>query len=209
MYLMSVSLTVPATLVMKNQGGVNQVVVGGVPRTGPMQGVSGSKGSQVYTWTHVYSEASRVYNYVGEAAQTKLNETDLGKLVFSTRPLMRTAYQSSGESASVINLRDNIRDDDTAAIPLNFVYEAADCRLFYTGDMLRDVTNVWKKAVDANWGDKSKVCVEGSTGDKSAAAGKAVLKDGDATKGKTGAASRLGSVGGALVAAIVGLVLML
>jgi hypothetical protein len=194
---------------MKNQGGVNQVVVGGVPRTGPMQGVSGSKGSQVYTWTQVYSEAERAYLNLGEDAQVKLNDTDLGKLVYTTRPLMRTAYQATGASASVINLRDNIRDDDTGAIPLNFVYEAADCRLFYTGDMYRDVTNVWKKAVDANWGDKSKVCVDGSTGDKSAAAGKAVLKDGDAASTKPSAATRLGSVGSALVAAVVGLVLFL
>jgi hypothetical protein len=194
---------------MKNQGGVNQVVVGGVPRTGPMQGVSGSKGSQVYTWSRVLLEASRAYSHASEEFQAKLNDTNLGKMVYSERPFMRTVYGASGETASTINLRDNIRDDDTSAIPLNFVYEAADCRLFYTADMYRDVTNVWKKAVDANWGDKSKVCVEGSTGDKSAATGKAVLKDGNPTKGKTGAATRLGSVGGALVAALVGLVLML
>jgi hypothetical protein len=122
---------------------------------------------------------------------------------------MRTAYQATGASASVINLRDNIRDDDTGAIPLNFVYEAADCRLFYTGDMYRDVTNVWKKAVDGNWGDKSKVCVDSSTGDKSAAEGKAVLKNGDAASTKPSAATRLSSVGCALVAAAVGLVLVL
>jgi hypothetical protein len=51
--------------------------------------------------------------------------------------------------------------------------------------MYYDVTNVLKKTIDANWGDKAKVCVEGSTGDKSATADKAVLKDSDAAKGNT------------------------
>ncbi|KAF2786169.1 hypothetical protein K505DRAFT_260463 [Melanomma pulvis-pyrius CBS 109.77] len=192
---------------MKNQGGVNQVAVGGIPRTGPMQGVSGSKGSQVYTWTQVYSEAERAFINLPEEMQVKLNDTDLGKLVYTTRPLSRTAYQASGASASVINLRDNIRDDDTGAVPLNFVYEAADCRLFYTADMVRDVEAVWKKTVDARWGDSNKVCVDGSTGDKSAAQGKAVLVGGDAKKASAGA--KMGASIIAVIVGAVGLVLML
>ena len=184
---------------MKNQGGVDQVAVGGIPRTGPMQGVSGSKGSQVFTWTQVYNEAYRAFTNLPDANQAALNKTDLGKLVYTTRPLSRTAYGSSGASASVINLRDNIREGDKSVTPLNFVYEAADCRLFYTMDMIQDVSVVWKKTVDAKWGDKSKVCVEGSTGHKSASAGKAQLANGDTTK-KTAAATKLG---GALTAAVV------
>ncbi|KAF2710765.1 hypothetical protein K504DRAFT_475718 [Pleomassaria siparia CBS 279.74] len=202
---------------MKNQGGVNQVVVGGVPRTGPMQGVSGSKGSQVYTWSQVYTEAAGAFLGLTKASQKKLNDTDIGKLVYTTRPLQRSAYQSNGQSASVINLRDNIRDDDTGAVPLNFIYEAADCRLFYTADMVRDTTNVWKKAVDANWGDQSKVCVEGSTGHESAVKGKAVLKNGNAetptstatsTPAKSAATRLASSLSAAMVAAL-GLLILL
>jgi len=194
---------------MKNQGGVNQIVFGGVPRTGPMQGVSGSKGSQVYTWSQVYGEAERAFINLPQANQIALNNTDLGKLVYTTRPLARTAYGSSGSSASVINLRDNIREGDKSATPLNFVYEAADCRLFYTADMIRDPTAVWKKTVDANWGDMGKLCVEGSTGHKSAAEGKAVLKGGDVTAGKKSSATRFGGSLAAAVVVAVGAVLML
>lgn len=92
----------------KTQGGVKQVVVGGKPETGPMQGVAGSKGSQVFSWTQVYNQAVLAYENMPEY-QEQLNETELGQLVFSQRPLMRTSYQASGLSSSGINLRDNIR----------------------------------------------------------------------------------------------------
>lgn len=173
---------------MKSQGNVQQVVVGGKPETGPMQGVSGSKGSQVYSWSQVYKEVALVYNNLPDQ-QEQLNQTDVGKMMFATRPFYRTAYQANGNAASVINLRDNIREGDDSATPLEFVYEAADCRVFYTSDMVRDTTMTWKKAVDARWGDASKTCVKDSTKDGSSISG-------GATQGtdseKKGAAARPG-----------------
>ncbi|KAF2729874.1 hypothetical protein EJ04DRAFT_446327 [Polyplosphaeria fusca] len=171
---------------MKDQGGVQQVVVGGKPETGAMQPVAGSKGSQVYTFTQVVQEAARAYINLPEN-EAELNQTDLGALVFAERPLLRSAYQASGMTSSVINLRDNIRKNDDSVTPLEFVYEAADCRLFYTGDMVRDVTNVWKKTVDARWGDAKKTCVEGSTRDKSSLSGGAATSE----NGKKSAAPRM------------------
>lgn len=55
---------------------------------------------------------------------------------------------------------------DQAQTPLEFVYEAADCRLFPTLESLLSPTPLWKLAVDAKWGNGS--CVAGSTGDPSA-----------------------------------------
>lgn len=37
-------------------------------------------------------------------------------------------------------------------IPAQFVYEAADCRLFYEPKMTTNVTAIWKKVADAAWG---------------------------------------------------------
>ncbi len=37
--------------------------------------------------------------------------------------------------------------------------------------MIRNVTSVWKKTVDAHWGDANNTCVEGSVGDKSSLSG--------------------------------------
>lgn len=163
---------------MKSQGNVQQVVVGGLPKTGPMQGVAGSKGSQVYTWTQVNFEANKVYNLLPDQ-QEALNKTELGALVNAQRPLMRSAIGSFNRTQSSINLRDNIRMNDTTVTPLEFVYEAADCRLFYTGDMVRDVEAVWKKAADARWGNTKDICVEGSTGDPSSLSGGATPWEGN------------------------------
>jgi hypothetical protein len=93
---------------MKTQAGVQQVVVGGKPKTGAMQGVSGSKGSQVFSFTQVYSQAALAWDQLPEY-QEQLNETELGALVFANRPLMRSAYTAAGQTLSGINLRDNIR----------------------------------------------------------------------------------------------------
>jgi hypothetical protein len=194
----------------KFQGGVQQIVVGGKPEKGAMQGVAGSKGSQVYTFSHVQQEASNAFDNLA-TNQEQLNNTDLGKTAWAHRPLMRSAYQSSGLAASTINLRDNIRMNDTDEVPLEFIYEAADCRLFYTSDMIRDPTVLWKKTVDGHWGDAQKVCVEGSTGDKSSLSGGLKTAANTEGGGKKGAGVKMGVNSGlvAAVVAVVGMMVML
>lgn len=77
-------------------------------------------------------------------------------------------YRSVG-GATAVNFRDGIQKGDTTNTPLQFVYEEADCRLFYTAEMTIDVTAVWKKVYDAKWGNAS--CVAGTLGDKGAPGG--------------------------------------
>lgn len=89
---------------MKTQGEVQQIVVGGKPKTGTMQGVGGSKGSQVISWTEVYRQASVAYDFLSKR-QKDINSTDIGKLYDATRPLMRSAYDSQAQALSRINLR--------------------------------------------------------------------------------------------------------
>ena len=202
---------------MKTQGRVQQVVVGGRPATGPMQGVAGSKGAQVYYFTQLQDFTTTAYSLVEEQADPgaaqRFNQSDVGSLMNARRPLMRTAYQleSPALSASGVNLRDNVRLNDSSNTPLEFIFEAADCRLFYTADMVRDVSNVWRKVVDARWGpDANAVCVDGSTAHKSAlSGGDDVLPDGTptsqtggASNEKTGAAPRIAAAGSFGVAAV-------
>jgi len=73
-----------------------------------MQGVSGSKGSQVLSFSQVYDQVARVYDNLPDH-QEDLNKTELGALVWANRPLMRSSYLSSGQTTSGINLKDNIR----------------------------------------------------------------------------------------------------
>lgn len=59
-----------------------------------------------------------------------------------------------------VNVRDALLYNDTSGIATQFIYEEADCRLFYTPEMTVDATAIWKAAADAQWGDNSK-CVSG------------------------------------------------
>jgi hypothetical protein len=60
-----------------------------------------------------------------------------------------------------LNLRDQIRKDSD--IPIQFVYEAANCRIFYTPATFYNMKNLWQYAADAIWTNSS-LCVTNSTG---------------------------------------------
>ncbi len=64
-------------------------------------------------------------------------------------------------SAAGINLRDAIRREDLeTGIPAQFVVEEVDCRLFWTPEMIGDVSAIWTAAAKAAWGDGH--CVAGN-----------------------------------------------
>ena len=60
-----------------------------------------------------------------------------------------------------VNLRDQIRKEQED-VSVQFVYDMADYRIFYTFDIWSDYSQLWTQAVNAA-GD-SKLCVAGSTG---------------------------------------------
>lgn len=62
-----------------------------------------------------------------------------------------------------VNLRNAYVESDTET-PLQFVYEAAECRLFYTVENYLRQETVWSAAAQAMFANGT--CVEGSTGGK-------------------------------------------
>jgi hypothetical protein len=48
-------------------------------------------------------------------------------------------------------MRDAVREGDDSGVPLQFKYEPADCRLYYTADMMVDMGAMWRAAADAKW----------------------------------------------------------
>ena len=140
---------------MKNQGHVKSIAVGGLPNTKPMQAVGGIKGGELSTWADLYT---KVYQDVFYMWQTQdMNDPDY--VYLKDTWLDHREYIGYTATAGV-NIRDVIQEghvkDGKAA---QFVREDADCRLFYTKDMIKDVTSVWKKAVGVTWeGDK---CIQG------------------------------------------------
>ncbi|KAL6711648.1 hypothetical protein ACN47E_004582 [Coniothyrium glycines] len=126
--------------------GVKTIVAGGAPTKGPMQAVGGTRGAAVWS---------------ADALDTQINYLSLeGPAV---PQLTATGYRDSGVYTTVfgINLRDQMRPNETD--PLQFKYEAADCRIFYTLDNVYNMSRLWRDAVAASFDDRT-LCVEGSTG---------------------------------------------
>lgn len=134
---------------MHHEAGVRIVVAGGQPTPGPMQS-SSTRGAASYTVDTLDAHiefAQEIY---------KLNDTDVYFL-----PPNRTEASGIAINVASINLRDQVRKDDTT--PLQFAYEAADCRIWYTPQTLYNYTMLWKYAADSIWGSKD-LCVSGSKG---------------------------------------------
>jgi hypothetical protein len=131
---------------MKNQAHVRSVVVGGRKQTGPMQAIGGVKGANVFGMAYFYELA---------AAAVQLGSTSMQR------------YFAETFSSSMI--KSTVQALNRTNTPLQFVYEAADCRFFYTAEMYIQQELVWSKAYNAIWGNGD--CVADSTGHPSAAFG--------------------------------------
>lgn len=152
---------------MRQRAGVKYISLGGRPRAGLTQAIGGVKGTNDLPWSYIQSLAQYTVTELNDtlAESAYLNSTELGEY-FDDTVFNRAAIGTSFN----VNFRDGIRDKDlasysnaTANIPLQFVYEAADCRILYTKAMTVDVTAIWKAVADTTWGGKDH-CVAGSVG---------------------------------------------
>ncbi|CAD0029082.1 unnamed protein product, partial [Aureobasidium pullulans] len=147
---------------MSSQMGIWSVVAGGRPQAGPMQGVGGVKGSQVQGMFVLYSIITTIISTAPLTDQLGFIAKFGNNVIESTtQALSRAAAGSSLFVQASLNFRNNILQGDESETPLQQIYEAADCRFFYTAEMYVDQSAVWDKAYDATWG--SMECVGGST----------------------------------------------
>jgi hypothetical protein len=122
---------------MRTQAGIKSIAMGGRPKVGPIQGVGGIKGAEIFTWGDIYANAQEALSHAETAEQTAILSA------LSDLPINRS-------SSSGINVRDNILPDHlNDGLPAQFVVEEADCRLYWTLPMITDVTAVWKAAANA------------------------------------------------------------
>ncbi|KAL1962724.1 hypothetical protein VTN77DRAFT_9268 [Rasamsonia byssochlamydoides] len=139
---------------MRVQAGVKSIALGGRPSRGPIQAIGGSKGANNYGFDVMQRMAELTLNSGTTEQQHWDNWTALTQM--DLRAFNRAIDTS-------INVRDNILRDNLAdGLPAQFVYEPADCRLFYEPAMMVDVAATWEAAADAAWG--SKPCVNGHLG---------------------------------------------
>jgi hypothetical protein len=127
-----------------------------------MQGIAGTRGSQVRR-SDVLDMVTKTIqenlldsgNQTNEALRSKLGVTaeDIEALPLSDGLPWALASVSVNTVDAVMKSKEEV--------PYQFAYEAANCRLFYTMDMIRDVTKLWEAAARVAGGDTSD-CVPGS-----------------------------------------------
>ncbi|OCK81846.1 hypothetical protein K432DRAFT_350154 [Lepidopterella palustris CBS 459.81] len=149
---------------LKNIAGVRSVVVGGRPRSAPMQAIGGTKGGEVVPLNTFVSGAAQLINVTDTIGAKSLHGTAIEKLAGLTQVMLRV-----GDQRSRLQTQDQIRKGDVTETPLQYIYEAADCRIWNTAPMLLDPSEAWKAAWSA-FSDKT-LCANGSTGDKSSISG--------------------------------------
>lgn len=143
---------------IKRQG-VRTITFGGRPNQAPMQGVGGVKGGQSLGINYINGYLQQANDLIQKAANASiplLTQAEWEKFNNSS-PSMAPSFAWSGS----VNLR-NEYDPDDDQTPLQFVYEAAECRLFYTLENYLQRDTVWQAAAKAVFGDLG--CVKGSTG---------------------------------------------
>lgn len=157
---------------MKSIGSVKVVSVGGTPTYGPMQSVGGTRGGNVWGWDALDGIVSRIRKATDKhpkiAASLGLTEALFDQL---PRPISQMRYSDNGNR---INILDIVRPGDKSLTSWQFAYDPADCRLFYTRDMILDQSKVWLAAAKIATGDFG-ACVKGSTAQKDAGLKPALL----------------------------------
>ncbi|CAD6442926.1 3be7d645-f545-49a8-9f74-de9323dcc10e [Sclerotinia trifoliorum] len=148
---------------MKAQGGVRSVAVGGRPQPGPQQGVCGSKGAQVLTYSSIASHIEALPDAQASYLQKGLRLPDYPapEYIPNINANVSLGFTSTLMSGGRFNLRNNMHDGDETFTPLQFQYEAANCRLFYTKDDIYDITGLWMRVQSVVW--RGQPCVAGST----------------------------------------------
>ncbi|KAJ4303366.1 hypothetical protein N0V90_002259 [Kalmusia sp. IMI 367209] len=145
---------------MTNAGGVRALTFGGRPRSEPMQVMGGVRGAQSYSFTNIDTDISDVKSLV-ENDTSLLTQEQIARAQASLP--IGTKNMPFFISAGGVNLR-NAYQEGADHLPLQFDYQASDCRLFYTAQNVREPSSSWVDAKAAVWGGRG--CVTGSTGGK-------------------------------------------
>ncbi|KAK6369437.1 hypothetical protein LTS17_009780 [Exophiala oligosperma] len=172
---------------LKWQGKVKSIAIGGRSQTGPMQTLGQVKGSQVIYFSNLIAITNLAYEVADNATLDAMKGTSL-ETIYNLGDYVTLRTASGGEKTNEIsfNMRNNIAEGDTSYTPLQFVYEAADCRLFYTPEHVSSVGSIWATVAGQAFGTNGtkpySLCVDGSTNHKSSLSGNATLfNDGNPT----------------------------
>ncbi|KAF4460234.1 Peptidase S41 [Fusarium albosuccineum] len=176
---------------MTNVGGVQALTFGGRPNGKPMQVMGGVRGAQSQTFEGINQYVGTVEQVLNIAAKPdgsfdfmSPEEFQRLKAVVPRRLNLFPIVINGGN----VNLRNAYQEGDDD-LPLQFQYQASDCRLYYTAENIQKPETAWESAAEAIWGSGS--CVKGSTG----GVGSLEDKDKDKKKGSEGEGGEEGEEG--------------
>jgi hypothetical protein len=130
--------------------GIRTVAMGGRPIEAPMQAIGGTKGGPVVS----LDTAQGVFQEIN-LREEHPDSLDAGTF-YSYSPLA-----GPPPSTFVINTANVHLHDDNDGTPVQFLYEAANCKLFYTWETLTNMTLLWSAVANVEWNGAP--CVAGST----------------------------------------------
>ncbi|SMR47162.1 unnamed protein product [Zymoseptoria tritici ST99CH_3D1] len=133
---------------MSTQGKVKTIALGGRPNMERIQAVGGVKGANDQTWLSIFHKAQIPFRFQFLHTADHYRSTALGK--YNNLWQFRT-------SLALMNVRDAILPGHD--VPAHFVYQAADCRMFYTPQMMLDQSAIWQKIADTAFGHARNNCV--------------------------------------------------
>ncbi|KAH7314246.1 peptidase S41 family protein [Rhexocercosporidium sp. MPI-PUGE-AT-0058] len=139
------------------QMNVKTTVIGGRPQTGMMQSIAGVEGAQVFPLDELSIAAAAVIELAPAERKAELRAGETGLLAdaYALKRLAAVANPGAVNGKNAFSATDS-------QTPLQFLMQPANCRIFYTAQMLSSPELVWKRTVDATWTDPNEFCVEGS-----------------------------------------------
>ncbi|PVH98463.1 peptidase S41 family protein-like protein [Periconia macrospinosa] len=138
---------------MTKQGGVKTIALGGRSNRNKVQAVGGVKGVNSLSWSYIQAAAENARDLAPPSLKEKINSS-----VLATEYTKNLVFNRAATSPN-LNVRDGVALNDDSGTALQFIYQEADCRLYYTPEMTVDATSVWKAAADAQWSNSGK-CVD-------------------------------------------------
>lgn len=175
------------TELMVQQAGVRTLAVGGIPSSGPMQVVGGTKGSMVLPSDYLIGTSSAIIAEFNDGVDD----------VRDWRTFLPQQFGIAVSSAGV-NFQDTIRKGlEKDGVPTQFLNDTASCRIYYEPDMYLNVTTLWSKAAEVAFGkdggmDEDK-CVAGSVTSKEEQTGQGPESPSSSGGSDTGSSSEGGS----------------
>ncbi|KAI8199803.1 Peptidase S41 family protein ustP [Colletotrichum sp. SAR 10_76] len=115
------------------------------------------EGAQLFSYNDITIDATSALLLAPENQKAELQNGDLGELA-KAYAIKRAA---NPKAAGAVNGK-NAFAMSNATVPLQFLWEPANCRLFYTLETLTQPEAAWKRVVDVTFNNRPQLCVADS-----------------------------------------------